>query len=385
MSGMASGTIRRPHDPIRALLRAGDNDAAIVQLSGIVLTHPDDLMAKELLFDAFFQKRDWEPALVLAEELVRRQPDSPRLQKVLIATLSNMKRSDAAIAQATRYLERHGEDLTVLDALKVANFYTGKISEAIRHGQRALDLRDQAAACTPPAVELKVPDGEPPGDRVISFSLWGTAPCYSYGAMINLVLSRALYPGWRCRFYVDADVPQSCIAFLRDNGAELRHFRDEYPGVGLFQRFLVMNDATVGRFLIRDCDARLTAIEAGLVRQWIDGGLPFHVARDHVLHNELLMGGMWAGRTDCGIDLVALMRRYFTAGPTAKYGHDQRMLGMLLWPLIRRHCLVHDKYYTLADIPTVRLTDPRSSLSGGHQNMASVFEELERLRIPRVL
>ena len=85
-------------------------------------------MAKELLFDAFFQKRDWAPALALAEELARQQPGrSPRLQKALIATLSNMKRYDETIAQALRYIERHGEDLTILDALKVAHFYTGKI------------------------------------------------------------------------------------------------------------------------------------------------------------------------------------------------------------------------------------------------------------------
>ena len=70
-----------PHEPIRALLRAGKNDEAIVRLAAIVVTQPDDLDAKELLFDAFFQKRDWPPALALAEELVRRRPDVARLQK----------------------------------------------------------------------------------------------------------------------------------------------------------------------------------------------------------------------------------------------------------------------------------------------------------------
>ena len=105
---------------------------------------------------------------------------------------------------------------------------------------------------------------------MISFSLWGTAPFYGYGAMINLVLSRTVYPGWSCRFYVDATVPRACVAFLADNGADVRKIEDEYPGVGLFQRFLVMNDRSVGRFLVRDCDARLSAAEADLVRQWID-------------------------------------------------------------------------------------------------------------------
>ncbi len=66
-----------PHESIRALLRAGKNDEAIVRLAAIVVTQPDDLDAKELLFDAFFQKRDWLPALSLAEELMRRRPKLP--------------------------------------------------------------------------------------------------------------------------------------------------------------------------------------------------------------------------------------------------------------------------------------------------------------------
>jgi hypothetical protein len=82
--------------------------------------------------------------------------------------------------------------------------------------------------------------------------------------MINLVLSRKVYPDRVCRSYVNATVPPACIAFLRDNGGDVRNIEDEYPGVGLFQRFLIMNDATVGRFLVCDCDARLSLAEADL-------------------------------------------------------------------------------------------------------------------------
>jgi tetratricopeptide (TPR) repeat protein len=387
MPDVASPPVQQAHEPIRALLRAGMNDQAIVQLCAITVTRPDDLVAREMLFDAFFQKRDWLPALALAEELARRRPDVPRLRKAVIATLSNMKRYDETIVHATQYIERYGDDLTMLDALKVANFYTGKTDEAIRHGQRALDLRDAEACRNPPPFAVIRPAGPPSGRNVISFSLWGTAPFYAYGAMINLVLSRTVYPGWSCRFYVGATVPAACVGFLRDNGADVRNIEDEYPGVGLFQRFLVMNDPTVGRFLVRDCDSRLSVAEADLVRQWIDSDLPFHVVRDHVMHNELMIGCLWAGRTDCGLDIVELMRRYFSAtnGPTARYGHDQRMLGLMLWPLIRSHSLVHDKYYRLAGLDTVPLGDPQSRFGAGHQNLSAVLKEAEALGIPRLL
>ena len=388
MPGLVSGTLPNPagrHEPVRALLRAGDNDKAIVQLCAIVVSNPDDFVARELLFDAFFQKREFTPALALIEELIRRQPDNPRLLKARIATLSNLKRHEETIAQALPWIERHGEDLTVLDTLKVAHFYTGRVADAIRFGQRALELRDAEACRNPPPATLQEPAGPPSGKNVISFSLWGPAQYYSYGAMINLVLCHKVYPGWTCRFYIDASVSPACVAFLRDNGAELRNMEDEYPGVGLFQRFLVMNDPTVGYFLVRDCDARVSAAEADAVRQWIDSGYPFHVMRDHAMHNELMMGGTWDGRTDCGIDIAELMRRYFIKGPTWKYGHDQRMLGLMLWPLIRERCLVHDRHYRLPGVHTLPLPERKDHFGAGHQNLKPVLAEAERMGIPLTL
>jgi hypothetical protein len=218
----------------------------------------------------------------LIEDLNRRRPDDPRLQKSMIVTLSNMQRYREAIAQAHQYIVRHGEDLAIIDVLKVAHFYTGNVDAAVRYGQRGLELRDDEACQRPRAGAVREPKAPPAGRNVISFSLWGKAPFYVYGAMINLVLSRTVYPGWSCRFYVDAAVPRACVAFLADNGADVRRIEDQYPGVGLLQRFLVMNDPAVGRFLVRDCDARLSAAEADLVRHWIDSGQPFHVVRDHV-------------------------------------------------------------------------------------------------------
>jgi hypothetical protein len=92
-----------PCAALRALLRAGRNDEAIVRLCALTVTRPDDLVAKELLFDAFFQKRDYAPAFALINELVRGQPDNVRFQRQMIVTLNNMKRYAEAIPLAARF------------------------------------------------------------------------------------------------------------------------------------------------------------------------------------------------------------------------------------------------------------------------------------------
>src|ERR1700689_4884350 len=146
-----------PYAGLRALLRAGKNDEAIVRLCALSLTRPNDLVAKELLFDAFFQKRDYPPAFALINELVRSQPDNVRLQRHMIVTLNNMKRYEEAIPLAARFAEQHGESLTILDVLKVANFYTAKIDEAVRYGQRGIEIRDAEACRLPRDTTLSEP------------------------------------------------------------------------------------------------------------------------------------------------------------------------------------------------------------------------------------
>ena len=121
----------------------------------------------------------------------------------------------------------------------------------------------------------------------------------------------------------------------------------------------------------------MTELEAELVAAWCESELPFHVMRDHVLHSELMIGCLWGGRADCGIDIVALMRDYLFD----KYGYDQAMLGAKLWPLIRNHCLVHDRFYRLAGVRTLPIPGQlkNSHLGGGHQDLAAIQQEIAQL------
>jgi len=86
------------------------------------------------------------------------------------------------------------------------------------------------------------------------------------------------------------------------------------------------------------------------------------------------------GQFGTGFGTQSFYRHY-----SAKYGHDQRMLGLMLWPLIRHRCLVHDRHYRLAGVHTLPLPERRDHFGAGRQNLKAVLAEVERMGIPRVL
>ena len=57
------------------------------------------------------------------------------------------------------------------------------------------------------------------------------------------------------------------------------------------------------------------------------------------------------------------------------------MLAARLWPLIRNHCLVHDRYYRLAGVRTLPITAKDTRLGAGHQDLVAIRKEIERLGI----
>jgi hypothetical protein len=95
--------------------------------------------------------------------------------------------------------------------------------------------------------------------RVISFGLYGANPKYVAGALRNVELAAVFFPGWVCRFYHDSTVPRHSLADLRRLGAETVNM--ENGGItggiaGMFWRFLVADDRSVDRFIVRDSDSR---------------------------------------------------------------------------------------------------------------------------------
>jgi hypothetical protein len=221
---------------------------------------------------------------------------------------------------------------------------------------------------------------------VISFSLFGDDPRYTTGAAENILLARFLYPGWICRFYVDASVPRACIRQAREMGADVIEMpKESDPLQGMFWRLLVMDDDAFPRWIVRDVDSRLGYRERCAVDEWIRSGLPFHVLRDHPWQCAAIGGGLFggsAGHLPRMTETILNWKRGF-------YGADQDFLSREIYPRIKDQMLLHDSFaasYTalVRPFPTpyedLRFVGERISTDGAGwaEDRRALAEALER-------
>lgn len=118
-------------------------------------------------------------------------------------------------------------------------------------------------------------------------SISGQNPRYTYGAIRNAQLIPLYYPEWTLRVYVVPEknttgsyitnVPQSVIQKLRTLGVDVvilnpDSFKNSSISYELY-KYLVIDDESVTRFLIRNPDHRISRRDRELVDHWfkIDG------------------------------------------------------------------------------------------------------------------
>ena len=131
--------------------------------------------------------------------------------------------------------------------------------------------------------------------NIISFSLWGDDPFYNVGAIRNAENALLHYEGWTCKFYIGTDVPNETIRTLQEMpNTEIVIMENEannWPG--MFWRFYAISDPDAEFVIFRDTDCRLTNREAQAVGEWTRTDKCLHIMRDHPMHTEPIMGGMW--------------------------------------------------------------------------------------------
>lgn len=297
------------------------------------------------LADAAFDQAAWADAAGCYRAVAALQPAVLQPWYNLGMALRNQGRW-AAAARAFRAAARLAPDhAQATEWLIAALFHAGDASGAAQAASQALTRKDRAARSTPPPCALAAPTEAARAGRtrrVVALSLWGNDPTYAWGAVENARLTPRYYPGWTCRVYHDDSVAAEVLAALDAAGAERVVMpAGSGPTEGLFWRFLAADDPGVDLFVCRDADSRLNAREAAAAAAWLASGLPFHVMRDHPMHSELMLAGMWGGTAGLLPPLAPLIRAFAAASKDGRL-KDQRFLACHVWPLIAERCLVHD-------------------------------------------
>jgi hypothetical protein len=107
-------------------------------------------------------------------------------------------------------------------------------------------------------------------------------------------------------------------------------------------RFTAASDPTVGRFLSRDLDSRLSFREKAAVDEWVASGKAFHVMRDHPEHATFAMsGGMWGATGEAIPHIKALLQSSVQSGA---YLGDMDFLTQHVWPLTMENVVQHDAF-----------------------------------------
>ncbi len=283
----------------------------------------------------------YEPARVILDQALKAHPDHLPLLLNLAVLESRTARNAEARSLLERYLELGGTEHSAYDGLCTACHRLGDDEAARQWGERAISEKTRQASTD--KLELGQPRAD--GAKIISFSLWGDHPRYLRGALHNALRARLVYPGWRCRFYLDGSVPNDLVEAMAGLGSEIV-MEDGAPPTRdrLTRRFLVADDPDVALYLVRDCDSLINAREAAAVSVWLAGKKAFHVMRDWWTHTDPILAGMWGGRGGVLPPMAPLIQSYRSkAVETPNW--DQWFLRDRIWPGIRKQSLVHDRLF----------------------------------------
>lgn len=199
--------------------------------------------------------------------------------------------------------------------------------------------------------------------KTISFSLWGSNPKYTIGAIQNALLAQTIYPDWVCEFHVGINVPFHIIDALKEQpNTKITYNPDlETNWKSMFWRFHTGYQSDISIF--RDTDSRLSRREKFAVDEWLATDKTFHIMRDHPFHKFPILGGMWGFKNNGKYDLKKLLDLFI---PSDKYGTDYEFFSKILYPLINDDKVVHDEFFDNKPFPTLR---------EGSEFVGDVFDE----------
>lgn len=193
--------------------------------------------------------------------------------------------------------------------------------------------------------------------NVVSFSLFGSDPKYTIGAMKNADLCKVFFKGWQMRVYHDSSVPKDILFGLELSGVELIRKDDTWGEGRRMWRFFPVSDCSIGYFISRDCDSRLSERDAEAVAEWMESGKAFHVIRDHPGHTWPMMAGAWGAKGGSIPMLADMIESTMTTDFLADVRDaDQAFLKAVVYPEAKRSLFAHSDnlHFELQAVPIKR-------------------------------
>lgn len=189
--------------------------------------------------------------------------------------------------------------------------------------------------------------------RVLTFTLWGSQPKYTIGAIKNADIAKDIYPEFECWFYIHKEtVPKEIIEELskRKNVKIIFKNGDLNTCKPLMWRFEAIDDDDVEIMMSRDTDTRIYMRERHAYDDWIASGKTFHIMRDHPAHSCQILAGMFGTKKHEKIlSWKEIMNSFKQQGMpgnawSAPHQYDQRFLVNHIYPIIKNDCLIHASF-----------------------------------------
>ena len=327
-----------------------------------------------------------DEALAAALRSARLAPRQPQHWTDAATACVYLGRWSAAIDHCETALQCGGASFVLFDALSHAHGALGHADAVRKYGHKALTVRDSLFGQAGKAPPLP-PEGRPlppPGPatrarNLISFSLFGGRSRYCETAVLNALEGERLYPGWTCRFHVDATVPQPVLQRLLAAGAEVVTVEAavrRWPGP--MWRLLAADAPDAHRVIFRDADSVVSEREGGAVEEWVASGRRFHLLRDACTHTELILAGLWGLVAGSMPPLLPRVTEYLRHASVSPRFADQWFLRTAVWPYARQSLMAHDSQFGFMDARPFADGAPASGFHVGKDEGGATFATASR-------
>lgn len=176
---------------------------------------------------------------------------------------------------------------------------------------------------------------------LVNFSLYGTNPLYSVGAVRNAELYARLRPEWGLRFYTGLAIASDTREdILKANPrAEIIEVGEPENAAATWWRCRVIFEPPPDTALLfRDTDSRPCDRELAAVDEWLrQDELYAHAIRDHQWHCAVMLAGLWGIKAP-GIYPVS---KRIPMSVQDIWTTDQLELQASVFPVVRRHLMSH--------------------------------------------